>query len=101
LAFEQLKEAMTTTHVLAVPNFTKEFVIETDACETGIGVVLSQEGHPIAYFSKCLSATNQKLSTYENEFLAVMMAIDKWRCYLHKNPFLIKTDHQILCHLQN
>jgi hypothetical protein len=46
-------------------------MIETDACETGIGVVLSQEGHPIAYFSKGLSAANQKLSTYENEFLDV------------------------------
>jgi hypothetical protein len=98
-AFEQLKEAMTTTPILAFPDFTKEFVIETDACEAGIGVVLSRKTHPIAYFSKGLSAANQKLSTYEKEFLAVMMAVDKWRCYLYKNPFLIKTDHQSLCHL--
>jgi hypothetical protein len=101
MAFEQLKEAMTTTHVLAFPDFAKEFVIETDACEIGIGVVMSQEGHPIIYFSKGLSAANQKLSTYEKEFLAVMMVVDKWRCYLHKNPFLIKIDHQSLCHLQD
>jgi hypothetical protein len=50
--------------------------------------------------AKGLSANNQKLSTYE-EFLAVMMAVDKWRCYLHKNPFTIRTDHQSLCHLQD
>jgi hypothetical protein len=44
---------------------------------------------------------NHKLSTYEKEFLAVMMAVEKWRCYLHKNPFVIKTDHQSLYHLQD
>jgi hypothetical protein len=92
---------MTTAPVLAFFNFTKEFVIETDACNSGIGAVLSQEGHPIAYFSKGLSATNKKLSTYEKEFLAVMMTIDKWRSYLHRNAFLIKTDHQSLSHLQD
>jgi hypothetical protein len=92
---------MTTTPVLAFPEFSKEFVVETDACDIGIGAVLSQEGHPIAYFSKGLSATNQKLSTYEKEFLAVMMAVNKWRSYLHKNPFVIRNDHQSLCHLQD
>jgi hypothetical protein len=101
LAFDQLKKAMTTTHVLAFPDFSKEFVVETDACDTGIGAVLSQEGHHLAYFSKGLSVNNQKLSTYEKEFLAVLMVVDKWRCYLHKNPFVIKTDHQSLYHLQD
>jgi hypothetical protein len=98
-AFDQLKSAMTTTPDLAFPDFSKEFVVETDACETWIGAVLSQEGHPIAYFSKGLSISNQKLSTYEKEFLTVMIAVDKWRSYLHKNPFVIKTNHQSLCHL--
>jgi hypothetical protein len=63
--------------------------------------VLSQFGHPLAYFSKGLSTTNQKLSTYEKEFLVVLMAVDKWRSYLHKNPFIIRTNHQSLCHLQD
>jgi hypothetical protein len=63
--------------------------------------VLTQDGHPIAYFSKGLSVANKKLSTYESEFLTIMMAADKWRSYLHKNPFVIKTDHQSLCHLQD
>jgi hypothetical protein len=48
-AFEKLKTAMTTTPVLDFPDFSKEYLVETDACDTGIGVVLSQEGHPIAY----------------------------------------------------
>jgi hypothetical protein len=58
--FEKLKAAMTTTLVLAFPDFSKEFVVEIDACDTGIGVVLSQEGHPIAYFSKGLSCSKSE-----------------------------------------
>jgi hypothetical protein len=92
-AFDQLKSAMTSTPVLAFPDFSKVFTIETDACETGIGAVLTQEGHPIAYFSKGLSIANQKLSTNEKEFLAVLMVVDKWRSYLLRKQFIIKTDH--------
>jgi hypothetical protein len=56
---------VTSTPVLAFPNFSNEFVVEIDACDNGIGAVLSQDDHPIAYFSKGLSVTNQKLCTYE------------------------------------
>jgi hypothetical protein len=99
--FEGLKTAMTTTPILSLPDFDKQFIIETDACETGIGAVLSQDGHPIAFMSKALSVANRKLSTYEKEFLAILMAVDKWRSYLSRQPFLIRTDHKSLCHLQD
>jgi hypothetical protein len=92
---------MTSTLVLAFLDFSQEFVVETDACDTGIGAILSQSGHHIAYFSKGLSAANKKLSTYEKESLAILMTVEKWGCYLHKNPFVIKTDHQSLTHLQD
>ncbi|GJY77978.1 reverse transcriptase [Tanacetum coccineum] len=85
--------------VLALPNFEKEFVEETDASGSGIGVVLHQEGHPIAYLSKALSPKHQALSTYEKEFLAVMMALDKWRGYMLDRHFKIKTDHFSLKYL--
>jgi hypothetical protein len=100
-AFEQLKESMVNTPVLSLPNFDKPFSIETDACATGIGAVLVQEGHPVAYFSKALGIRNQQLSTYEKEFLAVMMAVDKWRAYLQRGPFVILTDHKSLCNLRD
>lgn len=76
-------------------------MLEIDACATGIGAVLSQDGHPIAFYSKALGIQNQKLSIYEKEFLAIMMAIDKWRSYLIRGPFTIKIDHQSLCHLDD
>jgi hypothetical protein len=63
--FDGLKTTMSTTPILSLLDFDKQFVIETDACETGIGAVLSQDGHPIAFMSKALSVANRKLSTYE------------------------------------
>lgn len=99
LAFEHLKEAMISAPVLRLPNFDKEFVVETDASGTGIGAVLQQEGHPIAYLSKSLSLRHQALSTYEKEFMAVVFALEKWRGYLLDRHFKIKTDHFSLKYL--
>ena len=92
-AFEQLKEAMTSAPVLALPNFSKTFVIEADASGLGIGAVLMQEEHPIAYLSKALSSRHQCLSTYEKEVMAVVLAVEKWSPYLLGRHFIIKTDH--------
>jgi hypothetical protein len=100
-AFQTLKEAMINTPVLALPDFSIPFVMETDACDTGVGAVLMQKGHPIAYMSKALGIMNRKLSVYEKEFMAVMLAVDKWRQYLQRGPFLILTDHKSLCTLSD
>ena len=62
--------------VLAIPNFAKTFVLEIDASDQGLGAVLMQEGHPIAYLSKPLCKKNQALSTYEKECMAILMAVD-------------------------
>jgi hypothetical protein len=86
ISFSTLKEALISTPVLALPNLHKPFVMETDK---GIGAVLQQDGHPIAYVSKALGPKNQALSTYEKECLAILLAIEHWKAYLH-NEFVIK-----------
>jgi hypothetical protein len=100
-AFDNLKQAMSQTPVLILPDFNKPFVIETDACDDGIGAVLLQQGHPVAYLSKALGVNNKKLPIYEKEFMAIMMAVDKWRAYLQRGPFTIRTDHKSLCCLED
>ena len=64
-AFIALKHDMSTTLVLALPDYTKEFIVETDASLTRIGVVLTQGNRPIAYFSKVLAPRHKGKSIYE------------------------------------
>lgn len=54
VANETLKKALANTPVLILPDFSETFVIETDASNLGIGVVLMQYGHPLTYLSKTL-----------------------------------------------
>jgi hypothetical protein len=100
-AFQLLKDALIAAPVLAIPDFTKQFVIETDASNLGMGAVLMQQGHPIAFLSKAFSSKSIALSTYEKECLAIILAVEKWRPYLHGQEFIIKTDHNSLLHLTN
>lgn len=95
-AFERLKLALMLTPVLALPDFSKQFVIECDASGTGIGAILSQEGHLIAYLSKALAPRHQALSVYDKEMLALVYAVQQWRPYLLGNHFKIFTDHRTI-----
>ena len=98
-AFDNLKQAMTTTPVMALPDFAMPFVVETDASDVGIGAVLMQKEQPVAYMSKALGPSHKHLSIYEKEFLALIMAIEKWRPYLQRQEFFIRTDHKSLSYL--
>ena len=87
---------MTTIPVLALPDFNKLFVIESDACGAGIGAVLMQESWPIAYASKAISPSHLSLYIYDKEMLAIIYAVTKWRPYLIGRRFQIRIDHKSL-----
>lgn len=90
---------MSSAPVLALVDFNKTFIIETDACSKGMGAVLMQEGRPIAFFSKALASRHMGLSTYEKEYMAVLSAVERWRHYLQGSHFIISTDHHRLKYL--
>lgn len=98
-AFELLKEALVSAPVLAYPDFSLPFIVETDACNIGVGAVLAQLEHPVAYYSRKLSSVRQKASTYAKELWAITEAVRKWRHYLLGGTFVIRTDHHSLKNL--
>lgn len=95
-AFTNLKMAMTTVPVLSLPDFEKPFCIETDASDVGIGAVLIQDKHPIAFFSKKLGSHRRSASTYHKELYAIVEAVQKWRQYLLGWEFVIRSDQKSL-----
>ena len=98
-AFKHLKNALATTPVLALPDFTHLFVVETDASNHGIGAVLVQHGRPIAYYSHGLPKTKVPKSAYEIELFAMVMAVQKWKHFLIHKPFTIRSDQMSLKYL--
>jgi hypothetical protein len=100
-AFVEVKEKLGQAPVLKLPDFTKIFEVACDASHVGIGGVLSQEGHPIAFFSEKLNDTRRRYSTYDMEFYALIQTIKHWRPYLIHREFILYTDHDSLKHLNS
>ncbi|XP_014469758.1 PREDICTED: uncharacterized protein LOC106741871 [Dinoponera quadriceps] len=102
--FQDIKRALVTTSVLACPDFIRSFVIQTDASNHGLGVILTQhfpEGERvIAYGSRTLSNAEKNYSATELECLAVVWGIRRMRGYLEGYHFTVITDHQSLRWLQ-
>jgi hypothetical protein len=102
-AFKELKHRVTTEPVLAHPILTDPFELEVDASGFAMGAVLLQrkedgKKHPIAYYSKTLSAAERNYDVYDLELLAIVNALDHWRPYLAGSPhkIIIYSDHQNL-----
>ncbi|GAB4814481.1 hypothetical protein N2152v2_001527 [Parachlorella kessleri] len=103
-AFDELKAAVTSAPVLALPDPAKPFILTADASNRAIGAELSQEQpdgrvRPIAFFSRKLSKAEQNYPTHERELLALIAAMKNWRHYLKGNVRnQAYTDHRTLQH---
>ena len=106
-AFLRLKTLFTTAPVLIHPDPTRQFIVEVDASDNGVGAVLSQYSnqklHPCAYFSRRLSPAECNYDVGNRELLAVVLALAEWRHWLEgsETPFIVWTDHKNLTYLRN
>lgn len=91
--------------ILQYPDFSNSFILTTDACNVGVGGVLSQmknnEDLPVAYYSRTLSNAETRYSTTEKELLAVINSVEHFRPYLYGKKITIFTDHRPLQWLFN
>ena len=107
-AFGRLKEKLTSTPVLGYPDFSAEFILETDASFEGLGAVLSQEREGkkvvIAYASRALRPTEKNMDNYSSmklELLALKWSVtEKFRDYLLGSKFVVFTDNNPLSYIQ-
>ena len=99
-AFQDIKQAMTTAPVLAVPDASLPYEVYTDASGFGVGAVLLQDQgkglQPCAYISHKLSDAERKYATHEQELLAIIHALKVWRPYLEGAVFKVNSDHKAL-----
>lgn len=93
-AFVNLKNCLVAGPVLATPDFTQRFFIHCDASKYGVGAVLCQgvEEHPIAFASRKFRGAEIRYATPEQECLAAVFAIDKFRQYIEGYEFTVITD---------
>ena len=96
LAFEDLKATITRAPVLQHFDPNKQLTISTDASSFGMGAVLLQEGHPVAFTSASLTPTQQRYSQLEKELLAVVFACEQFRFYILGSHIDIESDHRPL-----
>ena len=92
---------MTQAPVLRLPDFGKVFEVACVASSAGIGGVLSQEGHPVEYFSQKLNDVQRRYLNYDREFYAVIKSLRYWRHYLLPKEFVLFSDHDDLKHLHD
>ena len=93
-AFNKMKQVMAREVLLAYPDFSKTFEIHTDASATQLGAVISQEGNPIAFYSRKLNPAQTRYTTTERELLAIVETLKEFKNILLGQSISVYTDHK-------
>lgn len=94
--FNRIKELWAKNLELRIPERGKEFILETDASDVGLGAVLKQNNNCISYLSRVLTEAEQRYSTPEKEMLAIVWALEKLEFILLGEKFVIITDNEAI-----
>uniref|UniRef100_A0A8C7WXH1 Gypsy retrotransposon integrase-like protein 1 n=1 Tax=Oryzias sinensis TaxID=183150 RepID=A0A8C7WXH1_9TELE len=108
-AFDTLKSLFSSAPILTQPDTTRQFIVEVDASDTGVGAVLSQKEvssgklKPCAFYSRKLSPAERNYDVGNRELLAIKLALEEWRHWLEGAdlPFIVWTDHKNLAYLRS
>jgi len=95
-AFDTMKKILARDVLLAYPDFSKKFEIFTDASDRQLGAVITQEGRPIAYYSRKLNSSQLNYTTTEKELLAIVETLKEFRSILLGQEIVVYTDHKNL-----
>uniref|UniRef100_A0A3P9M887 Gypsy retrotransposon integrase-like protein 1 n=1 Tax=Oryzias latipes TaxID=8090 RepID=A0A3P9M887_ORYLA len=107
-AFTTLKHLFTSAPILSQPDPLRQYVVEVDASDSGVGAILSQREvnsgklKPCAFFSRKLSMAERNYDVGNRELLAIKLALEEWRHWLEgaEHPFIVWTDHKNLAYLR-
>ena len=94
--FKEAKQIISKHAILAFPDFNKEFVIYTDASKYQLGGVITQEGKPLAFYSRKLKDTQVNYTTMEQELLSIVETLKEFRTILLGHKIRVYTDHKNL-----
>ena len=98
-ALENLKNKLKNAPVLQYYNVNKPTVIQVDACQSGLGAVLIQEGRPIAMASRALDSAQTNYAIIEKELLAICFGCQKFHDYIFGKATIIQSDHKPLVNI--
>ncbi len=104
--FKKIIHSMVNPPILVYPDFKKEFILETDASNVGLGAVLAQKdgngvNRAVGYASRMLKGAERNYTTTEIECLAIVWAVEQFRPYLYGRKFTIECDHNPLVYIDN
>ena len=96
VAFDKLKKLLSAYPIVKIFDPAKDTTLTTDASEVSISAIMTQDGHPIMYLSRKLSASERKYSNIEREALAIVWAVQRAKHFLLGKKFTLQSDHKLL-----